>query len=56
MATPDRQPVIVSCAVTGGSDTVSKNPAVPVTPRQIAASCNKPKRVAGVACQRMPRL
>jgi len=39
MATLDRQPVIISCAVTGGSDTVSRNPAVPVTPRQIADSC-----------------
>lgn len=39
MAASDRQPVIISCAVTGGSDTVSKNPAVPVTPRQIAESC-----------------
>lgn len=30
--------VIVSCAVTGSADTVDKNPAVPVTPRQIADS------------------
>ena len=28
--------VIVSCAVTGSAETVDKNPAVPVTPRQIA--------------------
>jgi uncharacterized protein (DUF849 family) len=30
--------VIISCAVTGSSDTVKKNPAVPVTPTQIAKS------------------
>lgn len=30
--------VIVSCAVTGGADTAKKNPAVPVTPEQIARS------------------
>src|SRR3546814_16290791 len=28
--------VIISCAVTGGSDTVGKHPAIPVTPEQIA--------------------
>lgn len=28
--------VIVTCAVTGGADTAKKNPAVPVTPEQIA--------------------
>ncbi|MFZ5509535.1 MAG: 3-keto-5-aminohexanoate cleavage protein [Pseudomonadota bacterium] len=30
--------VIISCAVTGGGDTVKKSPAVPVTPEQVAAS------------------
>src|SRR5262245_58631235 len=30
--------VIISCAVTGSADTPAKNPAVPVTPQQIAAS------------------
>ena len=30
------RPVIVSCAVTGGSDTKAMNPAVPVTPQEIA--------------------
>src|SRR5260221_1851009 len=30
--------VIVSCAVTGGGDTVGKHPAIPVTPAQIAQS------------------
>jgi uncharacterized protein (DUF849 family) len=29
---------IISCAVTGGADTVRKNPDVPVTPEQIAAA------------------
>lgn len=28
--------VMISCALTGGGDTASKNPAVPVTPQQIA--------------------
>ncbi len=31
-------PVIITCAVTGGGDTVDKNPAVPVSPEQIARS------------------
>jgi len=30
--------VMISCAVTGSADTPGKNPAVPVTPQQIAAS------------------
>jgi uncharacterized protein (DUF849 family) len=30
--------VMISCAVTGSADSVAKNPAVPVTPEQIAAS------------------
>src|SRR5215472_8741224 len=30
--------VIISCAVTGSADTPGRNPAVPVTPQQIAAS------------------
>jgi len=30
--------IIVSCAVTGGGDTVGKHPAIPVTPAQIAQS------------------
>lgn len=33
------RPVIITCAVTGGDDSVGKNPAVPVTPAQIAGSC-----------------
>lgn len=31
-----RPPVIISCALTGAGDTRAKNPAVPVTPREIA--------------------
>src|SRR4051812_24565154 len=31
--------VIISCAVTGSADSPGKNPAVPVTPPQIAQSC-----------------
>ncbi len=30
--------VIITCAVTGGGDTVDKHPAIPVTPKQIAAA------------------
>ena len=30
-------PVVISCAVTGGADTKRMNPAVPVTPAEIAA-------------------
>ncbi|MDB5411501.1 MAG: 3-keto-5-aminohexanoate cleavage enzyme, partial [Rhodospirillales bacterium] len=30
--------VIITCAVTGGGDTVGKSKAVPVTPEQIATS------------------
>ena len=30
-------PVIISCAVTGGADTKRMNPAVPVSPAEIAA-------------------
>ncbi len=33
-----RRKVMISCAVTGSADTPSRNPAVPVTPRQIAQS------------------
>ena len=32
------QRVIITCAVTGSADTVARNPAVPVTPEQIAQS------------------
>jgi len=33
-----QQPVILTCAVTGGDDTAGRFPAVPVTPAQIASS------------------
>jgi len=33
-----RKPVIITCAVTGGTDHARKNPAVPVTPEQIATA------------------
>ncbi|RAI45041.1 3-keto-5-aminohexanoate cleavage protein [Rhodoplanes roseus] len=41
MAAPpvaSKRPVVVTCALTGGGDTVGKNPAVPVTPAEIATS------------------
>lgn len=40
--------VIISCAVTGAGDTVSKHPAIPVTPREIADSALEAAR-AGAA-------
>ena len=33
-----KRPVIGTCAITGGGDTTGKNPAVPITPEQIATS------------------
>ena len=33
------RPIIVTCAVTGGGDTVKLSPHVPVTPEQIAGDC-----------------
>src|SRR6202007_1074844 len=36
---PMQRKVIISCAVTGSADSPGKNPAVPVTPEQIAKSC-----------------
>jgi uncharacterized protein (DUF849 family) len=32
------RPVVISCAITGGADSVGKHPAIPVTPEQIATS------------------
>jgi uncharacterized protein (DUF849 family) len=43
-----KRPVIVTCALTGGGDTVGKSPAVPVTPEQIAGSAIEAAR-AGAA-------
>ena len=42
------RPTIISCAVTGGGDTAHLNPAVPVTPEQIAAEVLA-ARAAGAA-------
>jgi uncharacterized protein (DUF849 family) len=42
------QRVIISCALTGSGDTVAKNPAVPVTPEQIARSALE-ARAAGAS-------
>jgi uncharacterized protein (DUF849 family) len=42
--------VIISCAVTGGSDTAERNPAIPVTPAEIAqASIDAAKAGAAIA-------
>ena len=32
------RPIVITCAITGGGDTVGKHPAIPVTPEQIAQS------------------
>lgn len=43
------RPVIITCAVTGGGDTVSKSPHVPVSPEQIAeAAVDAARRGAAV--------
>src|SRR3974390_2381087 len=34
----EKRQVIITCAITGGGDTVGKHPAIPVTPEQIANS------------------
>ena len=45
------RPVIITCAVTGGADTVGKHPAIPVTPEQIAtAAIEAAKAGAAIAC------
>ena len=36
MASDTSDAVLITCAVTGSANTVSKNPAVPVTPEEIA--------------------
>ena len=44
------RPVIITCAVTGGADTVGKHPAIPVTPKEIAtASIEAAKAGAAIA-------
>lgn len=47
-ASGHKRPVIVTCAITGGGDTVGKHPAIPVTPEQIAVSSLEAAR-AGAA-------
>jgi len=42
--------VIVTCAVTGGGDTVDKHPAIPVTPEQIATSCIEAAKAGAAIC------
>lgn len=42
--------VIVTCAVTGGGDTVGKHPAVPVTPEQIATACVEAAKAGATIC------
>ena len=42
--------VIVTCAVTGGGDTVGKHPAIPVTPEQIATACVEAARAGATIC------
>lgn len=43
-----REKIIVTCAVTGGGDTVGKHPAIPVTPEEIANAALE-ARAAGAA-------
>ncbi len=42
--------VIVTCAVTGGGDTVGKHPAIPVTPEQIASACVEAAKAGATIC------
>ncbi|MGE0719446.1 MAG: 3-keto-5-aminohexanoate cleavage protein [Alphaproteobacteria bacterium] len=42
--------VIVTCAVTGGGDTVGKHPAIPVTPEQIATACVEAAQAGAAIC------
>jgi uncharacterized protein (DUF849 family) len=42
--------VIVTCAVTGGGDTVGKHPAIPVTPEQIATACVEAAKAGATIC------
>ena len=46
--------VIVTCAVTGGGDTVGKHPSIPVTPKEIAAAAIEAAK-AGRDCRPLPR-
>ena len=42
--------VMISCAVTGSADTPGRNPAVPVTPEQIANSCLDAAKAGAAIC------
>ena len=42
--------VIITCALTGAGDTADKNPAVPVTPQQIAAAAVEAANVVRLLC------
>ena len=44
------RPVIVTCAVTGGGDTVAKSDKVPVTPRQIAEAAITAGKAGAAIC------
>ncbi len=44
------RPVIVTCAVTGGGDTVAKSDKVPVTPRQIAEAAIAAGKAGAAIC------
>jgi uncharacterized protein (DUF849 family) len=44
------RPVIITCAVTGGGDTVGKHPAIPVTPEEIAAACIEAAKAGAAIC------
>ena len=43
------RPVVISCAVTGGAETVGKHPAIPVTPEQIAQSAIEAAKAGAAA-------
>ena len=50
MRTEMNQEVMITCAVTGGGDTVGKHPAIPITPEQIAnAAIEAAKAGAAIA-------
>ena len=44
------RPVIITCAVTGGGDTVSRSEKVPVTPQQIAANAIDAGKAGAAIC------
>ena len=44
------RPVVITCAVTGGGDTVGKHPDIPVTPEQIATAVIDSCKAGAAAC------